>query len=60
MSERSSESWPVSWSEVKEAQLKTWLRATPAQRLAWMEEMLEFARLASTTRQQAVREDKKR
>ncbi len=25
-------------------QLRYWLRATPAQRLAWLEEMLEFAR----------------
>ncbi len=25
-------------------QLRFWLRATPAQRLAWLEEMLEFAR----------------
>ena len=27
-------------------QLRYWLRATPAQRLAWLEEMLEFARMA--------------
>lgn len=27
-------------------QLRYWLRATPAQRLAWLEEMLEFARTA--------------
>lgn len=34
---------PVNWSEVEDAQLRDWLRTTPAQRLAWLEEMLEFA-----------------
>ena len=38
--------WPVAWSDVEDEQLHEWLRATPAQRLAWLEEMLEFARMA--------------
>jgi hypothetical protein len=46
MSEPSETPWPVSWDAVKDAQLKTWLRATPAQRLAQMEEILGLARLA--------------
>jgi len=60
MSERPDASWPVSWSAVKEMQLNTWLRATPAQRLAWMEEMLELARLASASRRQASQDGKKK
>lgn len=37
---------PMTWSEVEDAQLRDWLRTTPAQRLKWLEEMLEFARMA--------------
>ena len=46
--------WPVTWDEVKEAELDDALRATPAQRLAWLEEALEFARLAEAARAQAA------
>ena len=42
--------WPVTFEEVEEAQLKTWLAATPAQRLAMPEELLEFVRLAQQAR----------
>jgi hypothetical protein len=42
--------WPVTWDAVKDEQLKIWLRATPAQRLAQMEEILELARLARQVR----------
>lgn len=35
--------WPVTWDEVKEAELDDALRATPAQRLAWLEEALRLA-----------------
>ena len=38
--------WPVTFAEVEEAQLKTCLAATPAERLAMAEELLEFVRLA--------------
>ncbi len=38
--------WPVTFAEVEEAQLKASLAATPAQRLAMAEELLEFVRLA--------------
>ena len=34
---------PATWDEVKEAELDDALRATPAQRLAWLEEALRFA-----------------
>jgi hypothetical protein len=42
--------WPVTFAEVEEAQLKTWLTMTPAQRLAMAEELLEFVRLAQQAR----------
>ena len=47
--------YPVTWDEVKEAELDDALRATPAQRLAWLEEALEFARLAEAARAQAAK-----
>lgn len=40
------ENWPVTWAAVEEAQLRDSLRLTPAQRLAWAEELLEFAQMA--------------
>lgn len=44
--------WPVTWEEVKEAELDDALRATPAQRLAWLEEALEFARQAGVLKRE--------
>lgn len=44
--------WPVTWDEVKEAELDDALRATPAQRLAWLEEALEFARQAGVLKRE--------
>ena len=38
-----SERWIVTWEDVERAQLETVLTATPAQRLAWLEEALRFA-----------------
>ncbi len=35
--------YPVTWDEVKDAELDDALRATPAQRLAWLEEALKLA-----------------
>jgi hypothetical protein len=42
--------WPVTFAEVEEAQLKASLAATPAERLAMAEELLEFVRLAQQAR----------
>ena len=42
--------YPVTWDEVKEAELDDALRATPAQRLAWLEEALKLAWMAGATR----------
>lgn len=38
-----SERWIVTWEGVERAQLETMLTATPAQRLAWLEEALRLA-----------------
>lgn len=35
--------WPVTWHAHRRAQLAAWMAATPAQRLAWLEEMIEVA-----------------
>ena len=35
--------WDVSWTDVDRAQLMTMLAATPAQRLAWLEEAMRLA-----------------
>ena len=50
MGKESEHFWPVTFAEVEEAQLRAWLAATPAQRLAMAEELLEFARLAQQSR----------
>ena len=38
-----SERWDASWEDVERAQLETMLAATPAQRLAWLEEAMRLA-----------------
>ena len=35
--------WVGTWAEVEQAQLETMLTATPAQRLAWLEEAMRIA-----------------
>jgi len=42
--------YPATWDEVKEVELEDSLRATPAQRLAWLEEALKLAWMAGATR----------
>ena len=44
--------YPVTWDEVKEAELDDALRATPAQRLAWLEEAMRLAWMAGATKEQ--------
>jgi len=38
--------WDATWEGAREQLLKATLAATPAQRLAWLEEMLELAHRA--------------
>ena len=40
---RGTQRWDVSWADVEQAQLETMLAATPAQRLAWLEEAMRLA-----------------
>ena len=35
--------WVVTWADVEQAHLESMLRATPAQRLAWLEEAMRLA-----------------
>jgi len=35
--------WPEGWDGHRRAQRKRWMAATPAQRLAWLEEMIVLA-----------------
>lgn len=41
-----SEDWKADWESHRREQLVLGLRATPAQRLAWLEEMIAFAHRA--------------
>ena len=41
--------YPATWDEVKEVELEDSLRATPAQRLAWLEEALQLAWMVGAT-----------
>ena len=43
--------WDVSWDEVDQAQLMTMLAATPAQRLAWLEEAMRLAYASGAIRE---------
>lgn len=45
--DKSPEFWPVTFEEVEEAQLRDALKATPAQRLAIAEALLELAILVN-------------
>ena len=38
-----AQEWVGTWEDVEQAQLETMLRATPAQRLAWLEEAMRLA-----------------
>ena len=38
-----SNAWQAGWKGNERAQLRSWLRATPAQRLFWLEEAIKLA-----------------
>ena len=40
---RGNQRWVVTWADVEQAQLESMLRATPEQRLAWLEEAMRLA-----------------
>jgi hypothetical protein len=35
--------WQADWKDNEQAELRSWLRATPAQRLAWLEDAMKLA-----------------
>ena len=35
--------WQAGWKEHEDAEIEAWMSATPAQRLAWLEEALVLA-----------------
>ena len=35
--------WQAGWKDNERAQLQSWLSATPAQRLSWLEEAIKLA-----------------
>ena len=43
MARQPSEGWAAGWEEHRQRQLTIGFAATPAQRLAWLEEMIELA-----------------
>ena len=40
---RQSQRWAVTWTDVERAQLESMLRATPRQRLEWLENAMRLA-----------------
>ena len=45
-----TQKWVGTWAEVEQAQLETMLRATPEQRLAWLEEAMRLAYVSGALR----------
>jgi len=39
----STHDWRAGWKDNERAQLRSWLKATPAERLAWLEEAIKLA-----------------
>ena len=54
------ERWVVTWEDVENVQLETMLAATPAERLAWLEEAMRLAHasgaLAALRREREAKE----
>lgn len=45
-----TEDWDGGWEAHERRQRQAWLRTTPAQRMAWLESAIEFARRAGALR----------
>jgi hypothetical protein len=41
--ESSTHTWQAGWKDNERAQLRSWLKATPFQRLVWLEEAIKLA-----------------
>ena len=53
----SDPNWRADWKAAEDAMLDASLAATPAQRLAWLEEAIEFARMVGALPQRAEEEE---
>ena len=53
----SSDGWDATWEGATKQLLESTMAATPAQRLAWQEEMLEVARRAGALRPEPADKD---
>ncbi len=42
-SKTQAHAWRASWKDNERAQLRSWLQATPTQRLHWLEEAIKLA-----------------
>ncbi len=56
----SDENWTADWKDAEDAQLDAALSATPAQRLAWLEEAILFAYRAGALSMRAEEEENPR
>ncbi|GMQ74827.1 MAG: hypothetical protein BMS9Abin01_0067 [Gammaproteobacteria bacterium] len=45
-----TDAWQAGWKDNERAQLRSWLKATPAQRLHWLEEAIKLAYQAGALR----------
>jgi hypothetical protein len=43
LSKTPTHDWQAGWKDNERAQLRSWLKATPAQRLHWLEEAIKLA-----------------
>lgn len=41
--ESATDAWQADWKDNERAQLRSWLKATPARRLVWLEEAIKLA-----------------
>jgi hypothetical protein len=52
--------WPVSWEAARKAQLREWAKATPSQRLQWLEQALRLAAASGALERAETKEKQRR
>jgi len=57
---RTERDWPVSWGASREAQFRAMAGATPAQRLAWLEQALRMAQASGALSRAETPEQRRR
>jgi hypothetical protein len=57
---RNEAEWPVSWRAAREAQFRDMARATPVQRLRWLEEALRIANASGALARAETPQDRRR